>query len=43
MDGPKTKEIIFWKSGKVSKILKIQTIPQIERVGVTPPPRQIEH
>ena len=28
----KTKEIIFWKSGKVSKILNIPTIPRIERV-----------
>ena len=28
----KTKEIIFWKSGKVSKNLNIPTIPQIERV-----------
>ena len=28
----KTKEIIFWKSGKVSKNLIIPTIPQIERV-----------
>ena len=27
-----TKEIIFWKSGKVSKNLNIPTIPQIERV-----------
>ena len=31
----KTKEIIFWKSGKVSKNLNIPTIPQIERVHHT--------
>ena len=28
----KTKEVIFGKSGKVSKILNISTYPQIERV-----------
>ena len=32
MNKSKTKEIILWISGKVSKNLNIPTIPQIERV-----------